>query len=131
MRIAFTWNMNKLAKKHTGVISEVASVWSIQSDIMYDLCPEQTDDGPIANPKEIRQPESYLTMTPKYFIYDRSISGIVIAALRCIGYSKNSVIMLGLLWAELEHHVCTGYSVLDKTLGLGRVAVHRQLYGPF
>jgi hypothetical protein len=31
------------------------------------------------------------------------------------GYSSNSVRMLGLLWAQLEHHIATGYGVSDKT----------------
>jgi hypothetical protein len=25
--------------------------------------------------------------------------------------------MLGLLWAQMEHHVCTGFRVSDKTYG--------------
>jgi hypothetical protein len=47
--------------------------------------------------------------------YDRIISGIALAALRRIGYSKNSVQMLGLLWAQLEHHVATGFGVSDAS----------------
>jgi hypothetical protein len=43
--------------------------------------------------------------------YNHIISRIVLATLHRIGYSKNSVKMLGLLWAELEHHVCTGYGL--------------------
>jgi hypothetical protein len=39
------------------------------------------------------------------------VSGIALAALRRIGYSKNSVRMLGLLWAQLEHHVANGFGV--------------------
>jgi hypothetical protein len=61
--------------------------------------------------------------------YDRIVSGIDLAALRRIGYSKNSVRMLGLLWAQLEHHVTTGVGVsaasykstMDKLLyGIGQ-----------
>jgi hypothetical protein len=47
--------------------------------------------------------------------YDRIISGIVLACLKRIGYSNNSVRMIGLLWAQLEHHIATGYGVSDKT----------------
>jgi hypothetical protein len=47
--------------------------------------------------------------------YDRIVSGIALAALRRIGYSKNSVRMLGLLWAQLEHHVATGFEVSDAS----------------
>jgi hypothetical protein len=39
--------------------------------------------------------------------YGHIVSGIAIAALHRIGYSRNSVRMLGLLWAQLEHHVAT------------------------
>jgi hypothetical protein len=47
--------------------------------------------------------------------YDRIFSGIALAALQRIGYSKNSVRMLGLLWAQLEHHVATGFGVSDAS----------------
>jgi hypothetical protein len=49
--------------------------------------------------------------------YDRIISGVALASLRRLGYSKESVKMLGLLWAQMEHHVCTGFGVSDKTYG--------------
>jgi hypothetical protein len=48
--------------------------------------------------------------------YDRIISGIALACLKRIGYSSNSVRMLGLLWAQLEHHISTGYVVSEKNL---------------
>jgi hypothetical protein len=47
--------------------------------------------------------------------YDRIISGIALACLKLIGYSKNSVHMIGLLWARLEFHISAGYGVSDKT----------------
>jgi hypothetical protein len=49
--------------------------------------------------------------------YDRIISGVALASLRRLGYSKESVKMLGLIWAQMEHHVCTGLRVSDKTYG--------------
>jgi hypothetical protein len=49
--------------------------------------------------------------------YDRIISGVALASLRRLGYSKESVKMLGLLWAQMENHVCTGFGVSDKTYG--------------
>jgi hypothetical protein len=45
--------------------------------------------------------------------YDRIISGGM-ACLKRNG-SSNSVHMLGLLWAQLKHHIATGYGVSDKT----------------
>jgi hypothetical protein len=47
--------------------------------------------------------------------YDRIISGISLPCLKRIGYSSNSVQMPGILWAQLEHHIATGYGVSDKT----------------
>jgi hypothetical protein len=35
--------------------------------------------------------------------------------LKRIGYSNNSVLLLGLLWAQLEHNTATAYGVSDKT----------------
>jgi hypothetical protein len=49
--------------------------------------------------------------------YDRIISIVALAALHRLGYSKESVKMLGLLWAHMEHHVCSGFIVSDKTYG--------------
>jgi hypothetical protein len=48
---------------------------------------------------------------------DIIISGVALAALRRLGYSKESVKMMGLLWAQMEHHVCTGFGVLEKSYG--------------
>jgi hypothetical protein len=51
--------------------------------------------------------------------YDRIVSGIALAALRRIRYCENSVQILGLLWAQLEHqlehHVATGFGVSDAS----------------
>jgi hypothetical protein len=45
--------------------------------------------------------------------YDRIISGIVLLSIRRLGYSKNSVNMLGKLWEKLEHHISTGFGMSD------------------
>jgi hypothetical protein len=58
--------------------------------------------------------------------HDRIISGIALACLRRIGYSKNSVKLLGSLWAQLEHHVCTGIGVSDKSYSS---TLEKLLYG--
>jgi hypothetical protein len=58
--------------------------------------------------------------------YNRIVSDIALAALRQIGYSKNSVQMLGLLWAQLEHHVATGSGVSDTSY---RSTTDKLLYG--
>jgi hypothetical protein len=46
---------------------------------------------------------------------DRIISGIALACLKRIDYLSNSVRVLVLVWAQLEHHVSTGYGESDKT----------------
>jgi hypothetical protein len=46
--------------------------------------------------------------------------------LRRIVYSKNSVRILGLLWAQLEHHVATGFGVSDASY---KSTTDKLLYG--
>jgi hypothetical protein len=58
--------------------------------------------------------------------YDLIVSGIALDALRRIGYSKNSVRMLGLLWAQLEHHVATGFGVSYASY---KITTDKLLYG--
>jgi hypothetical protein len=58
--------------------------------------------------------------------YDRIASGIALAALRRTDYSNNSVRMLGLLWAQLEHHVATGFGVSDASY---KSTMDKLLYG--
>jgi hypothetical protein len=58
--------------------------------------------------------------------YDRIDSGIALAALRQIGYSKNSVRILGLLWAHMDHHVATGFGVSDTSY---KSTMDKMLYG--
>jgi hypothetical protein len=58
--------------------------------------------------------------------YDRIISGVALASLHRLGYSKDSVKILGLLWDQMEHHVCTGFGVSDKTYGL---TIDKFMYG--
>jgi hypothetical protein len=40
-----------------------------------------------------------------------------LATLIRLGYSRNSVHMLGLLWAQIQHHICTGFGVSKDTYG--------------
>jgi hypothetical protein len=60
--------------------------------------------------------------------YDRIINGISLATLRRLGYSMNSVRMLGLLWAHMQHHICTGVGVSKDTYGS---SIDKLLYGIF
>jgi hypothetical protein len=47
--------------------------------------------------------------------YEKIIIGIVMSCLKWIGYLDHSVRTLGLLWAQVEHNIATGYGVSDKT----------------
>jgi hypothetical protein len=49
--------------------------------------------------------------------YDRIISSIALTSLKYIVYlySTTLVHMLVLFWAQLDHHVCTGYGISDTT----------------
>jgi hypothetical protein len=58
--------------------------------------------------------------------YDRITSRLALASLCILGYSKESVKMLGLLWAQMDHLVCTGFGILDKTYGS---TIDKLLYG--
>jgi hypothetical protein len=58
--------------------------------------------------------------------YDRIISGIALACLKMIGYLSNSVGMISILRAQLEHHIATGYGVSDKTYSS---TLEKLLYG--
>jgi hypothetical protein len=57
---------------------------------------------------------------------DRIISGVDMASLRRLGYSKECVEMLGLLWDQMEHHICTDFDVSNKTYGSN---INKLMYG--
>jgi hypothetical protein len=100
LRSAFARNISKLAQETSGIISEHQYGRS-----------HQTCLTPILNKLLTVQ----LFNNSAKGCSDRIVSGIALAALRRIGYSKNSVRMLGLLWAQLEHHVATGFGVSDAS----------------
>jgi hypothetical protein len=58
--------------------------------------------------------------------YGRIISGFSLATLRRLGYSRNSLRMLGILWAQMQHHRCCGFGVSKDTCGS---SVDKLLYG--
>jgi hypothetical protein len=57
--------------------------------------------------------------------YDQIIIGIALLSIIRLGYSKNSVKMLGKLWEQLEHHMNTGFRVSDISYSS---AVEKLLY---
>jgi hypothetical protein len=121
LRIAFARNIAKLAKNNTGVISDhqygrahaTCMPPVLNKLLTVQLLIQKRTDGIVFD-------------NDAKCCYDRIISGVALASLRRLGYSKESVKMLGLLWAQMEHNVCTGIGVLDKTYGS---TINKLLYG--
>jgi hypothetical protein len=112
LRIAFARNIAKLAKNNKGIIS----------DHQYNMA-HATCMTPVLNKLLTvqliiqKRTEGIVFDNDAKGCYDRIISGVELASLGHLWYSKESVKMLGLLWAQMEHHVCTGFRVSDKTYG--------------
>jgi hypothetical protein len=110
LRISFARNITRLAKDHEGIISEHQygrAHKTCMTTVLNKLLTIQ-----ILIQKKV---EGIVFDNDAKGCYDRIISGIALACLKRICYSSNSVRMLGILWAQLEHHISTGYVVSDKT----------------
>jgi hypothetical protein len=112
LRKDFARNIAKLAKNNKGIIS----------DHQYGRA-NATCLTPVLNKLLTvqlliqKQTEEIIFDNDAKECYDRIISGVALASLRRLGYSKESVKMLGLLWAQMEHHVCTGFGASDSIYG--------------
>jgi hypothetical protein len=96
-----------------GIISEQQYIWA-SSDMRHAcMAPVLNKLLTVQLVFSSRRRHQVSCMTTMYAkgCCNRIVSGIAMSALRCIGYSKNFVNMMGLLWAELKHHVCTGYGM--------------------
>jgi hypothetical protein len=108
LRSAFARNISKLAQDSDGIIS----------DHQYGRS-HRTCISPILNKLLTIQILIQKRTNGTGFdngakgCYDRIISGIAILSIQRLGYSKNSVKMLGKLWEQLEHHISTGFGVSD------------------
>jgi hypothetical protein len=108
--VAFARNITRLAKQHDGIISDhqfgqtpkTCMMSVLKTLMMIQLLIQKLTAGIVFE-------------NDAKGCYAIIISGIALAELRRIGSLKNSVKLLGRLWAELEHHMCTGYGVSDKT----------------
>jgi hypothetical protein len=47
----------------------------------------------------------------------RIASGVALTILRRLEYSKESIHMLGLLRSQMQHHIWTGFGVIEETYG--------------
>jgi hypothetical protein len=54
------------------------------------------------------------------------VSGVALATLRRLGYYNESVRMLDLLWAQMQHHMYTGFGVSEDTCSS---SLEKLLYG--
>jgi hypothetical protein len=110
LHIAFARNIAKLVKNNKGIISDhqydrahAACMTPVLNKLLtVQLLTQKRTEGIVFN-------------NDSKGCYDRIISGVALASLRRLGYSKESVKMLGLLWEQMEHHVCTGFGVSYKT----------------
>jgi hypothetical protein len=107
-RVDFARNITKLAQNHEGVISEHQYGWSHRMCIIRIL-------NKLLTIKILIQKRTNIIIfdNDANGCYDRIISGISLAMVRRLGYSKNSVQMLGKLWEQLEHHISTGNRIWD------------------
>jgi hypothetical protein len=112
IRIAFTRNITRLAKAHEGVISKHQYGRSHKTCISPVLNKLLTIQILIQ-----KKTNGIVFDNDAKGCYDGIITGIYLATLRRLGYSKESVRMLGLLWAHMQHHVCTGFDVSETTYG--------------
>jgi hypothetical protein len=101
--ISFARNITRLAKEHSGIISEhqygrankICMTPVLNKLLTVTLLIQKRTEGIVF--------DNYAKG-----LYGRTISGIALACLKRIRYSHRSGIMIGLLWSQLEHHVFTG-----------------------
>jgi hypothetical protein len=125
LRSAFARNISKLAQEISGIISEHQygrSHQMCQTPVLNKLLTVQLLIQNLIQKKT----NGIVFDNDAKGCYDRIVSGIALAELRRIGYSKNSVRMLCLLWAQLEHHVATGFGVSDTSY---KSTMDKLLYG--
>jgi hypothetical protein len=112
LRIAFARNIAKLAKNNKGIISD-HQYGRTHANCMTPVLSKLLTVQLLIQ----KRTEGIVFDNDAKGCYDRIISGVALVSLRRMGYSKESVKILGLLWAQMEHHVCTGFGVSDKTYG--------------
>jgi hypothetical protein len=110
LRIAFVRNITRLAKTHEGVISKH------QYGRSHKTCISPVLNKLLTNQLLIHKNTNGIVFdNDAKGCYDRIVSMISLATLWRLGYSKESVRMLGLLWSQMQHHTCTGFGVSETT----------------
>jgi hypothetical protein len=109
LRIAFARNIAKLTKNNKGIIKDH------QYGLAHAICMTSVLNKLLTVQLLIqKRTEGIVFDNDAKGCYYKIISGVTLASLRHLGYSKESVKLLGLLWAQMEYHVCTGFGVSDK-----------------
>jgi hypothetical protein len=135
LRSAFARNIRKLAQDTPGIISEHQYGRSHQTCLTPVLNKLLTVQLLIQN-----KTSGIVFNNDAKGCYDRIVSGIALGALRRIGYSKNLVRMLGLLWAQLNTmwQPGLGYQMphtkvlrTNCYMASARGAAHPRLCGPY
>jgi hypothetical protein len=121
LRSAFARNISKLAQDSDGIISEHQYGRSHRTCISPILNKLLTIQILVQ-----KRTNGIVFDNDAKGCYDRIISGIALLSIRRLGYSKNSVKMLGKLWEQLEHHISTGFGVSDISYSS---TVEKLLYG--
>jgi hypothetical protein len=112
LRIAFSINITRLAKTNEGVISKH------QYGRLHKTCISPVLNKMITIQLLIQKKTNGIVFDNNAKgCYDQIVNGISLATLRRLGYSKESVRMLGHLWAQMQHHICTDFAVSETTYG--------------
>jgi hypothetical protein len=117
LRIAFARNIATLAKNNKGIVSDH------QYGRTHATCMTPVINKLLTVQLLIqKRTEGIVFDNDSKGCYDRFISGVVLDSLLRLGYSKESVKMLGMMWAQMEHHVEKTYgSTINKLLyGIGQ-----------
>jgi hypothetical protein len=102
LRIAFARKITRLAKNHEGVISKHHYGGSHKTCIYPVLNKLPTIQLLIQ-----KKTNGIVSDNDAKGCYNRIVSGISLTTLMQLFYSKESVRMLGLLWAQMKHHIST------------------------
>jgi hypothetical protein len=112
LRIPFARNITRLTKTHEGAISKH------QYGRSHNTCISPVLNKLLTMQLLIQKKTNGIILdNDAKGCYDRIVSGISLATLGRLGYSKESVRMLGLLWAQMQHHICTGFGMSETTYG--------------
>jgi hypothetical protein len=121
LRIALARNITRLTKTHEGFIS------NHQYGHSHKTCIPPVLNKLLTIQLLIQKKTNRIVFdNDAKGCYDHIISGISLATIRRLCYSNESVRMLGLLWAQMQHHICTGFGVSETTYGS---IIEKLLYG--